>query len=104
MGTCTYSRGRVRRGSWLAVTEIAIALDRPALTPEVRAWINNHPGQKRPVLTRSPSDGLNRGAMLLRIDVDAASDAEVQDEVEALITDLRMLGLRPKLLTDDAAA
>ncbi len=42
--------------------------------------------------------------MLLRIDVDAASDADVQDEVESLITDLRMLGLRPKLLTDDAAA
>ena len=104
MGTCTYSGGCPRSGCWQAVTEIAIALDRPALTPEVRAWINNHPGKKRPVITRSHSDGLNRGAMLLRIDVAAASDADVQDEVEALITDLRMLGLRPKLLTDDAAA
>jgi hypothetical protein len=104
MGTCTYSGTWPRSGCWQAVTEIAIALDRPALTPEVRAWINNHPGKKRPVLTRSHSAGLSRGEMLLRIDVDAASDAEVQDEVESLITDLRMLGLRPKLLTDDAAA
>ena len=104
MGTCTYSRGSRRWGCWQAVTEIAIALDRPALTPEVRAWINNHPGKKRPVLTRGHSDGLNRSAVLLRIDVDAASDAEVQDAVEALITDLRMLGLRPKLLSEDAAA
>jgi hypothetical protein len=83
------------------VTEIAIALDRPALTPEVRAWINNRPGPKRPVLTRGHLAGLHRGAVLLRIDVDGSTDAEVQDEVEALLTDLRMLGLRPKLLDAD---
>ena len=39
----------------------------------------------------------DRGALLLRIDVEAASDAEAQDQVEALLTDLRMLGLRPTL-------
>lgn len=84
------------------MTEIAIALDRPALTPEVRAWINNRPGKRRPVLTRGHLGDLNRGAVLLRVDVEASSEAEVQDEVEALITDLRMLGLRPKLLPADA--
>jgi len=83
------------------VTEISIALDRPALTPEVRAWINNWPGARRPVLTR---DRLSeRGAVLLRVDVDGSSEAEIHDEVEALITDLRMLGLRPKLLDKDPA-
>jgi hypothetical protein len=83
------------------VTEISIALDRPALTPEVRAWINNRPGDRRPVLTR---DRLSeRGAVLLRVDVDGSSEAEIHDEVEALITDLRMLGLRPKLLDKDPA-
>jgi hypothetical protein len=83
------------------VTEIAIALDRPALTPEVRAWINNHPAKRRPVLTRGNHSDLDRGAMLLRIEVDASSEEEVQDEVESLLTDLRMLGLRPKLLDRD---
>lgn len=87
----------------MAVTEIAIALDRPALTPEVRAWINNHPGRRRPVLTRGHLAGLNRGTVLLRIEVDGSSDADLHDQVEALITDLRMLGLRPKLLSDDRA-
>lgn len=85
------------------MTEISIALDRPALTPEVRAWINNHPAKRRPVLTRGGQSGLSRGGMLLRIDVDASSEAEMHDEVESLLTDLRMLGLRPKLLDKDAA-
>jgi hypothetical protein len=102
MGTCTYSGGRTHRRSWLAVTEIAIALDRPALTPEVRAWINNHPAKRRPVLTRGHSD-MGRGAVLLRMEVEGSSEAEVQDEVESLLTDLRMLGLRPKLLDRDVA-
>jgi hypothetical protein len=84
------------------VTEISIALDRPALTPEVRAWINNRPGERRPVLARGHLDDLHRGAVLLRIDVQGSSEAEVEDEVEALLTDLRMLGLRPKLLTTHA--
>ena len=93
--------GRVRRGSWLAVPRsrshwIGLLSHRKS-----ERWINNHPGSKRPVLTRSPSDRLDRGAMLLRIDVDAASDAE-SGGGRGLITDLRMLGLRPKLLTDDA--
>lgn len=83
------------------VTEIAIALDRPALTPEVRAWINNFPGRKRPVLTRGHLGDEHRGAVLLRIDVQAASEAEAQDQVDSLLTDLRMLGLRPKLLSGD---
>lgn len=83
------------------MTEIAIALDRPALTPEVRAWINNHPSRRRPLLTRGHLG--DRGAVLLRIDLEAASEAEVRDEVEALLTDLRMLGLRPKLLDKDIA-
>jgi hypothetical protein len=83
------------------VTEIAIALDRPALTPEVRAWINNRPGKRRPVLARGRL--ADRGAVLLRVDVEAESEIEEQDEVESLLTDLRMLGLRPKLLDKDVA-
>lgn len=101
MGTCTYSGGPREPESWLAVTEISIALDRPALTREVRAWINNRPGSRRPVLTRDRHS--EHGVVLLRVDVDDSSEAEMRDEVEALLTDLRMLGLRPKLLDNDLA-
>lgn len=83
------------------LTEIAIELDRPALTPEVRAWLSNRgSGRSRPVLTRGHLAGLSRGAVLLRIDVPASSKDALRDEVESLITDLRMLGLRPKLLSE----
>ena len=102
MGTSTYSGGTQERGICRAVSEIAIALDRPALTPEVRAWINNHPSKRRPILTRGHLG--DRGTVLLRIDVEASTEAEAQDQVEALLTDLRMLGLRPKLLDRDAVA
>lgn len=85
------------------MTEIAIALDRPAITPEVRAWINNRSGARRPLLTRGRETGLARGRALLRIDVKGGSKAELTEEVESLITDLRMLGLRPTLLTTEVA-
>lgn len=85
------------------MTEIAIVLNRPALTPEVRAWITNWPGRKRPVLTRGHDSDLNRGTVLLRIEVDADTDEDVRDQVESLLTDLRMLGLGPKLLEQDPA-
>ena len=87
-------------GRCLVVTEIAIALGRPALTPEVRAWINNRPGARRPVLTRGGANGAGRG-VLLRLDLESDSDAGVQDELESLMTDLRMLGLCPRLLAED---
>ena len=86
------------------MTEIAIALGRPAITPEVRAWLNHRSGASRPVLTRGREAGLARGAVLLRIDLPAGSEAEVEDEVESLMTDLRMLGLRPTLLTTDVGS
>jgi hypothetical protein len=86
------------------MTEIAIALGRPAITPEVRAWLHHRSGAYRPVLTRGREAGLGRGAVLLRVDLQAASEAEIQEEVESLMTDLRMLGLRPTLLTTDVVS
>ena len=83
------------------MTEIAIALGHPAITPEVRAWLNHRSGGRRAVLTRGRESGLGHGAVLLRVDLESGSDAEVQQEVESLITDLRMLGLRPTLLTEE---
>jgi hypothetical protein len=97
MGTWTYTGASAPLGRLTAVSEISIALGHPAITPEVRAWLNHRPGATRPVLTR----GSGRGSVL-RVEVDGDSEAEVQDEVESLMTDLRMLGLRPTLLTTDA--
>jgi len=100
MGTCTYSSGSLCERSSCVLTEIAIELDRPALTPEVRAWLSNRAGRSRPVLTRAHLAGLSRGVVLLRLDVDAPSEDALRDEVESLVTDLTMLGLRPKLLSE----
>jgi hypothetical protein len=96
MGTWTYTRRPLSLERLSAMSEISIALGRPAITPEVRAWLNHRPGAKRLVLTR----GAGRGSVL-RVEVEGDSQAEVQDELESLMTDLRMLGLHPKLLTTD---
>lgn len=103
MGTSTYGRPRPDQESSALVAEISIALERPALTPEVRAWINNHPGRRRPVLTRGHQAGLSRGTVLLRVDVQPSAGNTIDDEVESLLTDLRMLGLRPRLLDPHVA-
>ncbi len=80
------------------MSEVEIALGRPAITPEVRAWINNRPGPGRPVLTRGARSGQAHGAVILRVALQSDSPAELSDELDSLLTDLRMLGLRPTLI------
>ena len=78
--------------------EVLIQLERPALlTPELRAWIGQRLGSGRVALTRSRLDGSTRGAMLLRVEVPADSETSTKDTVDELLTDLRLLGLRPTL-------
>jgi hypothetical protein len=54
------------------------------------------------VLARGRINGDAHSSILLRLEVEAPSEADTQDEVESLMTDLRMLGLRPTLLESDA--
>jgi hypothetical protein len=83
------------------VKEILIRLERPALlTPELRAWLADRMDGGRAVLARERTNGSDRGALLLRLEVQGESGHSVQDEVADLMTDLRLLGLRPALVSE----
>jgi hypothetical protein len=84
--------------------EVLIRLERPALlTPELRAWLADRMDGGRAVLARERTNGSDRGALLLRVEMTSDSDDEVQDEVGDLMTDLRLLGLRPALVSEQLA-
>ncbi len=84
--------------------EVLIRLERPALlTPELRAWLADRMDGGRAVLARERTKGSDRGALLLRVEIGDDSDDEVQDEVGDLMTDLRLLGLRPALVSEQLA-
>lgn len=83
------------------MAEILIRLKRPALlTPELRAWLADRVDGGRAVLARERANGSDRGALLLRVEVGDDADEGVQDQVADLLTDLRLLGLRPALVSE----
>jgi hypothetical protein len=80
--------------AFASVPEVLIRLERPAsLTPELRAWINHRLGSGHAALTRSRLGSGDR-AVVLRVELRDGSD------IEDLLTDLRLLGLRPNLLSE----
>jgi hypothetical protein len=93
------------------MTEVLIRLQRPALlTPELRAWLADRMDGGRAVLSRERTNGSDRGDLLLRVEVAAhppdtpnGSGNGVHDEVGDLMTDLRLLGLRPALVSEQLA-
>jgi hypothetical protein len=83
------------------MAEILIRLQRPALlTPELRAWLADRMDGGRAVLARERTNGSDRGGLLLRIEVPKEYDEAVENEVADLMTDLRLLGLRPALVSE----
>ena len=83
------------------MAEVTIRLERPALlTPELRAWLADRMDRGRAVLTRERTNGSDRGALLLRVEVQGESNNGMQEEVTDLMTDLRLLGLRPALVSE----
>jgi hypothetical protein len=86
------------------VAEVLIRLQRPAfVTPELRAWLADRVDGGRAVLARERSNGSHRGALMLRLEVQGDSDDAVENEVTDLMTDLRLLGLRPALVSGQLA-
>jgi len=87
----------------LNMAEVVIALSPPAsLTPELRAWIRQRPNGGRAVLTRRRASQSEPGALVLRMDLAEAPGTSADEEIADLITDLRLLGLRPVLSTPQA--
>jgi hypothetical protein len=104
MGTCTYGAEGRRRATSIQMSEVVIRLERPAsLTPELRAWINSRLGSGRALLTRSRLNGSGPRALLLRVRLHSESEDGVYEEVTDLMTDLRLLGLRPALVSEQVA-
>jgi hypothetical protein len=82
------------------MSEALIRLERPALlTPELRAWLADRMEGGRAVLARERTNGSDRGALLLRVEL-RDSNGGAQEEVTDLMTDLRLLGLRPALVSE----
>lgn len=76
---------------------VLIRLKRPAfVTPELRAWITQL-GPGRVVLSRGAPDGPGLSPLLLRITPQSETEDEIREEIDDLLTDLRLLGLRPTL-------
>jgi hypothetical protein len=69
----------------------------------LRAWIRQRPNGGRAVLTRRRAGESDQGTLLLRVDLSAQSGASAEEEIAELITDLRLLGLRPALISEIAA-
>jgi len=83
------------------VAQVLIQLERPAfVTPELRAWINQL-GPGRVVLSRGRGNEPGRSPLLLRITPHSETDDSIKDEIDDLLTDLRLLGLRPTLMSGD---
>jgi hypothetical protein len=88
----------------LYMSEVTIHLERPALvTPELRAWIHHRLGSGRAVLTRSRINGSGPRALVLRVELKSESGDAASEEVTDLMTDLRLLGLRPALVSEQFA-
>jgi hypothetical protein len=86
------------------MSEVLIRLQRPALlTPELRAWLADRMNGGRAVLSRERTNGSDRGDLLLRVEIGAHPNDGVQEEVADLMTDLRLLGLRPALVSEQLA-
>ena len=88
----------------MVMSEVTIHLERPALvTPELRAWIHHRLGSGRAGLTRSRLNESGPRALVLRVELRAKSGDAVDEEVADLMTDLRLLGLRPALVSEQFA-
>jgi hypothetical protein len=86
------------------MSEVLIRLQRPALlTPELRAWLADRMNGGRAVLSRERTNGSDRGDLLLRVEIGNGSNNGVHEEVADLMTDLRLLGLRPALVSEQLA-
>jgi hypothetical protein len=83
------------------VAEILIRLERPAsLTPELRVWIEQRLAGGRAVfLARSRPGRSGPADLVLRFE---EPESEPQEDVTDLLTDLRLLGLRPTLVSEPA--
>lgn len=89
--------------AWEGVTmaEVVIRLQRPALmTAEVRMWLGQRVGEGQPMVALGRLERSDHGELLLRVEVADQSVSAAEHDLADLMTDMRLLGLRPALARD----
>lgn len=67
---------------------------------EMRAWVSDRAQTRGPALTLDETDHSDgRAAMLLRVEVQSDSIEAAEEQLEDLMLDMRLLGLRPAVLS-----
>ena len=69
------------------------------MTAEMRAWLSQRVAVGQTALALGRLERSDRGELLLRIEVGAESVAAAEQDLADLLTDMRLLGLRPALVT-----
>jgi hypothetical protein len=85
-----------------AVSEVLISLRLPAsmTESEMRSWITSRAQSCKPALVLT-GDESSAAGLLLHVDARPDPTASATEQLIDLITDMRLLGLRPAIVPDD---
>jgi hypothetical protein len=85
------------------MAEIMIFLQRPPTLSEaeMRTWLLERAGIHRPKLAIAEPDHRDGQQALLQVDVQADSVQDARTQLNELMTDMRLVGLRPAFASTD---
>ncbi len=85
------------------MADVVIALQRPLSmgVSEMRAWVIGRASARQPALTLSVPEAPSSDRLLLRVELDDDAMGTAEDDFIDLMTDMRLLGLRPEVVTSD---
>jgi hypothetical protein len=88
------------------VADVVIAFQRPVsmTESEMRAWIVERALVRQVALALSGPDGPESQALRLRVEVREGSIATAEEELTDLMMDMRLLGLRPAVVTPSTSS
>jgi hypothetical protein len=66
---------------------------------EMRAWMNERAQARSPAITLGVTDGAGRDPQVLRVKVRGDWTEAADDQLADLIMDMRLLGLRPTIMS-----
>jgi hypothetical protein len=83
------------------VAEVLIAFERPASMSksEMRTWVSERGRAGPPAIALGGADGAEGDDRVLRVDVRGDSTGAVEDLLADLMMDMRLLGLRPTIVS-----
>jgi hypothetical protein len=95
-------RMRAEPASVVAMSEVLISFQRPASLSdsELRAWISERSRRHNPALALGEPGGSGNPS-LVRVDLRPDSDLPIDEQLTDLMMDMRLLGLRPAIVSAD---